>query len=67
VALSPDDGNVLYKRAVVHALLNQPVEAVAWLRRAIEKGHSRSDARSDPDLGPIRKRAEVQELLRMGR
>ena len=67
VALSPDDGNVLYKRAAVHCLLDQPVEAVAWLRRAIEKGHSRSDARSDPDLSPIRKRPEVQELLRMDR
>ena len=64
VKLSPDDNSVLYKRAVVHCLLNQPVEAIEWLRRAIQKGYSQSTARSDDDLDPIKKRPEVVEMLR---
>jgi tetratricopeptide (TPR) repeat protein/tRNA A-37 threonylcarbamoyl transferase component Bud32/TolB-like protein len=67
VKLSPDDSGVLYKRAVVHCLLNQPVDAVEWLRRAILKGYSQSSASSDDDLDLIKKRPEVVELLRVGR
>ncbi len=62
--LSPDDNNVLYKRAVVHCLINQPVEAIAWLRRAMQEGYSRSSARADDDLDPIKKRPEFVELVR---
>ncbi|MFO7692393.1 MAG: tetratricopeptide repeat protein, partial [Vicinamibacterales bacterium] len=64
VALLPDDNAVLYKRAVVHALLRQRGEAVEWLRKAIAKGYSPAQARDDPDLGSIRKLPEVEALLR---
>ena len=61
--LAPDSNTVLYKRAVVHSLLGQKVPAVEWLRRAIEKGYSRSAAQDDVDLDPIKKMPEVSELL----
>ena len=64
VGLSPDDNAVLYKRAVVHALLRQRAEAVEWLRKAIEKGYSRSQASQDLDLESIRKQPQVAALLR---
>jgi len=64
VNLQPDDGTVLYKRAVVHALLGQRGEAVIWLRKAIERGYSRSRAASDLDLDSIRRLPEVEGLLR---
>jgi len=64
VKLSPDDNYVLYKRAVVHSLVNQPAEAVEWLRRAIQKGYSQSSASLDDDLELIKKRPEVVSLLR---
>jgi len=67
VKLSPDDNDVLYKRAVVHCLLSQPVDGVEWLRRAIQKGYSRSRASSDDDLDLIKKRPEVVEMLRANR
>ncbi len=63
VDLTPDDHTVLYKRAVVHALLNQRAEAVEWLRRAVQKGYSRSRASGDPDLESIRKLPQVAALL----
>jgi tetratricopeptide (TPR) repeat protein len=64
VRLSPDDPTVLYKRAVVHCLLNQPQEAVIWLRRAIAKQYPRESAKADADLDPIKKRPDVAALLR---
>jgi len=64
VALAPDDNAVLYKRAVVHALLRQRDDAVEWLGRAIEKGYSRARVREDLDLESIRKLPQVEALLR---
>jgi tetratricopeptide (TPR) repeat protein len=64
VDLTPDDSTVLYKRAVVHALLKQRDDAVEWLRTAVQKGYSRSRASGDPDLESIRKLPQVEELLR---
>lgn len=64
VELTPDDHTVLYKRAVVHALLNQRAEAAEWLRRAVQKGYSRARASTDPDLESIRKLPQVEALLR---
>ncbi|MCX6550353.1 MAG: tetratricopeptide repeat protein, partial [Acidobacteria bacterium] len=66
VELGPDDIYVLYKAAVVHCLAGRAVDAVVWLRRAVEKGYSRSDARTDADLAPILKLPEVEVLLRAG-
>jgi serine/threonine-protein kinase len=66
VTLQPDDGTVLYKRAVVHALLGQRGEAVIWLRKAIERGYSRSRAASDLDLESILKLPQVAALLQEG-
>jgi tetratricopeptide (TPR) repeat protein/TolB-like protein len=64
VDLAPDDHTVLYKRAVVHALLNQRAEAVEWLRRAIQKGYSRARASTDPDLQSISNLPSVEALMR---
>jgi serine/threonine-protein kinase len=64
VDLTPEDHTALYKRAVVHALLNQRAEAVEWLRRAIQKGYSRARASTDPDLDSIRRLPQVETLLR---
>jgi tetratricopeptide (TPR) repeat protein len=62
--LAPDNHTVLYKRAVVHALLNQRAEAVEWLRLAIQKGYSRARVSTDPDLDSIKKLPQVETLLR---
>jgi hypothetical protein len=61
--LSPNDGVVAYKRAVVHCLLKQDTAAITWLGLAIEKGFDPARARSDTDLDRIRNNPKVQELL----
>jgi tetratricopeptide (TPR) repeat protein len=58
---------VAYKRAVVHALLGQSADAIAWLDRAVAQGYSRTLARGDDDLESIRKLPTVQALLRDSR
>jgi eukaryotic-like serine/threonine-protein kinase len=61
--LSPNNGAVAYKRAVVHCLLKQDDAAIEWLGRAIEKGFDAALARGDTDLDRIRNNPKVQELL----
>ena len=62
--LSPENGTVLYKRAVVHALLGETQAAVNWLDRALQKGYSPSSAASDDDLRAIRALPQVAAMLR---
>jgi Flp pilus assembly protein TadD len=64
VELAPDDNAVLYKRAVVHALLKQRDDAVEWLLKALESGYSRARASGDPDIESIRKLPQVAARLR---
>ncbi|MCX6546195.1 MAG: protein kinase [Acidobacteria bacterium] len=64
VELARDDPYVLYRRAVVHCLLGQPVDAVIWLERALQKDYPVRDARGDADLDPIKTLPKVAEMLR---
>jgi serine/threonine-protein kinase len=64
VELAPDDNYVLYKAAVVNCLVGRRTDAAVWLRRAVERGYSRSSARSDPDLAPLLKLPGIEGLLR---
>jgi eukaryotic-like serine/threonine-protein kinase len=66
-ASGSSDGTIPYKLAVVHALLGQSAEAVAWLERAVARGYSRALARGDDDLEALRKLPTVQALLRESR
>ena len=65
--LSPNDGVVAYKRALVHCLLKQDDAAITWLGLAIEKGFDPARARSDTDFDRIRNNPKVQELLASNR
>jgi serine/threonine-protein kinase len=67
VELSPRDSAVLYRRAVVHCVLNQPADAVVWLERALQAGYVTARARADTDLNPIRKLPKVEEMLKGSR
>ena len=62
-AKSPDSSEVLYRRAVVHALAKQSIDAVEWLRRALDAGYSKPFARVDTDLASIRSLPDVQRML----
>jgi serine/threonine-protein kinase len=67
VGLSPGDVEVLYKQAVVYALVGREGDAVRALEVALEKGYSRSLARTDDDLDSIRRLPRVEKRLNDGK
>ena len=64
VALASSDAEVLYRKAIIHAGLGQPAEAVSALRAALEHGSSRVLARNDPDLAALRERSDFKVLFK---
>jgi hypothetical protein len=64
VAQSPGDVEVLYKRAVVYALVGREADAARSLEVALAKGYSRALVRSDDDLSAIVRLPRMQELLK---
>jgi tetratricopeptide (TPR) repeat protein len=67
VALLPSDGDVLYRKAVVHALGGQREAAVAALTQALARGYSASRARVDYDLRTLEPLPEFQALVAQAR
>ena len=67
VDLAPRDESVLYRCAVVHALVGRQADAVAWLDRALQAGYEPRRAVDDADLASIRQLPKVQELLKESR
>jgi tetratricopeptide (TPR) repeat protein len=65
--LSRDDRVVLYRLAVVHSVLGQPAEAVAWLDRALQAGYDPKRALDDAELDPIKQLPRAKEMLRADR
>jgi serine/threonine protein kinase/tetratricopeptide (TPR) repeat protein len=53
LALSPDSPPVLADVAQAHELLGQHSQAVAFMRKAVEKGYSLDQAKVDPDLQAV--------------
>ena len=62
VVLRPDDRDVLYKQAAVHALAGDAPAAVAMLRRAIDRGYERRLIREDEDFKLLRTNSEFRQL-----
>ena len=54
LALSPADGDVVYRKAVVEALSGRPDAALTSLREAVARGYSASEAKADDDLASLR-------------
>jgi tetratricopeptide (TPR) repeat protein len=66
-AVGANNVDVVYGRAVVHALLGQQADAVLWLDRALSQGYSRALASGDDDLASIRTLPKVEAMLRDAR
>ncbi|MFQ5740780.1 MAG: tetratricopeptide repeat protein [Acidobacteriota bacterium] len=62
--VAPRDGQVLYRKAVVHALATQKKSALGWLKKALEQGYSVQEAIEDEDLTSIRDSAAYRQLVR---
>lgn len=63
VALAPQDPEVQYKRAVVSATTGRSGDALKALKRAVELGFSRREAREDYDLTAIKGLPEFAALV----
>lgn len=61
--IAPDDIQVVYDTAVVHALAGRQAEALAWLRRAIDGGYGANLAAEDDDLEALRILPEFQDVI----
>jgi tetratricopeptide (TPR) repeat protein len=62
-ALSPTDGEVLYRRAVVLAIAGQTAGALAALDDALSNGYSAKSAAKDDDLQGLARTAAFQALV----
>ncbi len=63
LALAPDDVQVLYRAAIVHALAGRDPTALAFLKRAVDSGYSRTAVAGDDDLAKYRALAPFREMV----
>ncbi|MBV9211617.1 MAG: tetratricopeptide repeat protein [Acidobacteria bacterium] len=63
VQLEPHNTMLMYQRAVVLSLVGHTEQSAEYLRDALQHGYSRSEAERDPDLEPLRSRAEYRLLF----
>jgi len=58
------DNQLMYDEAVVYALAGRVQESLTALQRALGKGYSVEEARSDPDLATVRALPGFADLLK---
>ncbi|MBA2303039.1 MAG: tetratricopeptide repeat protein [Acidobacteria bacterium] len=63
VRRNPDDVEVLYTQAAVHALLDNQPAAIAALRKAIDRGYRRELVAKDEDFAKLRNNAAFRQLV----
>jgi tetratricopeptide (TPR) repeat protein len=61
--LSPADGEVLYRQAVVAALAGHADQSLAALGQALARGYSATDAARDDDFGSLREKPTFHQLV----
>jgi serine/threonine-protein kinase len=64
LALRPEDPEFLLTAAIVHNQLGESGEAIASLKKAVERGYSAAEIRAAPELDSLRDQLEIQQLLR---
>ena len=62
-ALDSSSVYLILTSAEVHALSNQPKEAIADLKKGLQQGLTPTSIESDPELESLRKRPEYQALM----
>jgi hypothetical protein len=63
ISINPESAEVLYRRAVVHALGGQTADAMSALSRAISSGYSKAFAAEDDDLTALKAVPEFRKLM----
>jgi eukaryotic-like serine/threonine-protein kinase len=62
--ISPGELEVFLAGATLETIANRPAEAVAELRKAMQKGQSASDVEGDPEFTSLRTRPDYQALVK---
>lgn len=62
LTLHPDDAEYLLIAAIIHNQFGDANEAIAWAKKAIDRGYSAAEIRSAPELDNLRGRADFQQL-----
>jgi tetratricopeptide (TPR) repeat protein/TolB-like protein len=62
LARAPDNGEVLYRAAVIKALDGNRDQAMTFLERAVQMGYSRLQIRTDDDLASLSNDARYRQL-----
>jgi len=60
--LRPNDDDLMYKEATIHAIAGRVPEALASLRNALRHGHSLDEAKADPELQGLRSKPEFLKI-----
>jgi len=63
-SIAPGEPELFLAEATLDTLANQQAEAVAALKKAIQKGQPASDIESDPEFAPLRQRSDYQALIK---
>jgi len=63
LALRPEDPEFLLTAAIVHNQFGENQEAIALLKKSLERGYSAAEIRAAPELDNLRNQPELQQLL----
>ena len=61
--LDPSSVDLILNSTEVHALSNRPEDAIAELRKGLQRGLTTATIESDPDLDSLRKRPDYRALM----
>jgi serine/threonine protein kinase/tetratricopeptide (TPR) repeat protein len=62
--LNPDNPEYLLTSSIVHNQFGDKDEALAWLKRAVDRGYSAAEIRASPELDNLREDSRFQQLIR---
>ncbi len=63
-SISPGDSELYADGATLETIANRPAEAVAELKKAMQKGKPAADVEADPEFSPLRNRPDYQALIK---
>lgn len=63
-AITPGSFDLYYTGATLEVIANRPTEAIAELKKALQKGQPAADVEADPELAVLHSRPDYQALIK---
>ena len=67
LAMRSEDASLLLDNAVVHRILGQDAESLAWLEKAVLKGVSKAQIELVPEFAPLGGDPRYQRILQLAK